>query len=145
MVTPADRALVVAAVLVDNLDRPRRCLSARRSSPPALAGRWEFPGGKVHPGEDPRTALHRELAEELQVVVRLGAELAGPHRGCWPISAAYEMRLWSACVCAGSPTLTGSHDELRWLARTELDTVDWLDADRAVVAALPRMWGCPTS
>ena len=131
-------ALVVAAVLVDDLDRPRRLLAARRSTPADLAGQWEFPGGKVEPGEDPRAGLRRELEEELGVTVVLGAELPGP-AGCWPISAAYEMRVWFARVSAGTLSVATSHDELRWLTAAELPNVPWLDADRAVVEALVRL------
>ncbi|MFW6203773.1 MAG: NUDIX domain-containing protein, partial [Actinomycetota bacterium] len=42
--------LVVAAAIVDDLEHPQRLLAARRSAPPAMAGLWEFPGGKVEPG-----------------------------------------------------------------------------------------------
>ena len=127
----------MAAVLVDDLNRPDRLLAARRRSPPALAGRWEFPGGKVEPGEEATHALRRELAEELQVRVTLGAELPGPDAGCWPISPTHRMRLWFAEIAAGEgASLSGSHDELRWLTVDELNTVDWLEADRAVVASL---------
>ena len=74
--------LVVAAVIVDDLTHPTRLLAARRAAPRALAGGWEFPGGKVEPGEDPIAALHRELAEELQITVDLGAECASAGRRC---------------------------------------------------------------
>ena len=55
--------LVVAAAIVDHLDNPRELFAARRSVPPALAGRWELPGGKVEPGETPLQALEREIEE----------------------------------------------------------------------------------
>ena len=102
--------LVVAAVLVDDLAAPTRILAARRRTPAALAGFWEFPGGKVEPAEDPVDALHRELAEELQITVELGSELENPAGGTWPISAEHEMRLWFARINSGVPTATGSHD-----------------------------------
>lgn len=130
----------MAAVLVDDLDRPTRLLAARRRTPPELAGRWEFPGGKVDSGEDAIGALRRELAEELHISVTLGRELPGLVNGCWPISATYEMRLWFAVASAGVPMVTESHDQLSWLTLPELDTVAWLDADVAVVAALQTLW-----
>src|SRR5450830_4739 len=57
------RVLVVAAAIVDDLDDPRELLAARRAVPASLAGRWEFPGGKVDDGESPEEALHREIRD----------------------------------------------------------------------------------
>lgn len=128
--------LVVAAALVDDLGAPRALLAARRRSPVSLAGRWEFPGGKVEPGEAPEDALHRELREELGVGVALGAELPGPDDGCWRLSATYTMRLWLAEVAAGVPEPLVEHDALRWLPRGEWLSVPWLDADVRIVEAL---------
>lgn len=121
---------------MDQLAAPSRVLAARRSVAGALAGGWEFPGGKVEPGEDPVTALHRELDEELQIRVRLGEELPAPDGGTWPLAANLRMRLWFAQVTSGVPTLTSSHDELRWLSAGQLDDVDWLPADLDIVLRL---------
>ena len=128
--------VVVAGVLVDDLATPARILAARRRSPAALAGYWEFPGGKVEPAEDPVDALHRELAEELLVTVELGSEVANPAGGSWPISTELEMRLWFASISSGVPTATGSHDALRWLPAAQLTDVPWLPADWPIVALL---------
>jgi len=128
--------LVVAAVLVDVLAAPSRILAARRRTPAALAGFWEFPGGKVEAAEGPVDALHRELAEELQITVELGAELENPAGGPWPISGEHELRLWFARINAGVPTATGSHDALRWLTAGQLRDVPWLPADTAIVDVL---------
>jgi 8-oxo-dGTP diphosphatase len=132
--------LVVAAAVVDRLDDPRALLAARRSVPASLAGRWEFPGGKLEPGETPLDALHREIEEELGVRLRLGAELLGPDDGAWRLAEPYTMRVWLAEVADGVPEPRLEHDQLAWLAADEWLSVPWLDADvrivRALVAAL---------
>lgn len=127
--------LVVAAAIVDDLDRPRRLLAARRRKPVNLAGRWEFPGGKVDVGETPVAALHRELLEELGVRVELGAEIVAP-LGPWRISPRYVMRLWAATVAHGEPEPLVEHDELRWLEPDGWLDVAWLDPDVPIVRAL---------
>lgn len=133
MTTPFVGSLVVAAAIVDDLDAPTRLLACRRSSPPALAGRWEFPGGKVEVDEDPVAALHRELHEELGITVRLGTEVRGPDRERWPLGDGWAMRLWTGIVISGEPTPLEDHDELRWLPLGRWRDVDWLPADVAVV------------
>ncbi|MFE5335259.1 (deoxy)nucleoside triphosphate pyrophosphohydrolase [Isoptericola sp. NPDC056573] len=130
------RRLVVAAAIVDDLDRPARLLAARRSRPEHLVGRWEFPGGKVDPGETPVEALHRELMEELGVRVQLGDELPGPDDGAWIITDRHVLRLWLAAVTDGDPRPLVEHDDLRWLDRTSLLDVDWLDGDVRIVEQL---------
>jgi 8-oxo-dGTP diphosphatase len=137
----AGRVLVVAAAVVDDLADPTSLLAARRSAPVSLAGRWEFPGGKVDPGETPEQALHRELREELGVRVRLGAEVLVPdgaaHDGAaWILNETYAMRVWFAVVVDGIPEPLVEHDRLAWLPRGAWHTVPWLDADVPIVDAL---------
>ena len=130
------RRLVVAAAVVVDLATPRLLLAARRSRPVELAGRWEFPGGKVDPGETPVDGLHRELREELGVQVELGAELLGPDDGGWNITDRHVMRLWLARIVDGEPEPLVEHDALRWLPAGEWGSVDWLDGDVRIVEAL---------
>lgn len=132
----SSRRLVVAAALVDDLDAPRRLLAARRSRPVELAGRWEFPGGKVDPGETPEEALHRELREELGVRAELGTELVGPDDGGWFITDRHVMRLWLARLVDGEPAPLVEHDALRWLEAGEWHDVPWLDGDVRIVEEL---------
>jgi 8-oxo-dGTP diphosphatase len=136
---PVHVTLVVAAAIVDDLDKPRRLLAARRSEPPAMAGFWEFPGGKVEPDEDPVEALHRELDEELGVNVRLGREIRPEAADSWPLTTGTTMRLWLAQITDGEPQPLEDHDELRWLAAGRWRSVPWLPADVVVVDALERL------
>jgi len=136
MTTARLPVLVVAAAIVDDLELPRVLLAARRRTPASLAGRWEFPGGKVDPGETPHEALHRELHEELGVRVRLGSEVVGPADGVWTLTPTYVMRLWMATIVAGTPHPLAEHDELRWLLPGTWYTVPWLDADLPILHAL---------
>lgn len=132
------KQLVVGAAIVDNLTHPTVVLGARRIKPEVLCGRWEFPGGKVEVGEDAEEALVRELQEELLVTIQLGPELINPAGGHWPISDKYDMRVWVAAIAEGTPSPTDSHDTFAWIAATDVDEYDWLDADLPIVAELVR-------
>ena len=129
------KAVVGAAILRDG-----RVLAARRTSPAAAAGRWEFPGGKVEPGETPEEALVREIAEELgcRVVV------TGWLEGAAAIGATHVLTVATASLdgLAGEP-VPHEHDAVRWLAADELDDVAWLDSDRPFLRELRRRMRSP--
>ncbi|MFD7228578.1 (deoxy)nucleoside triphosphate pyrophosphohydrolase [Streptomyces sp. NPDC059881] len=117
--------VVVAGALYDQ----GRLLAARRSAPPEFAGRWELPGGKLEPGETPEQALVRELREELGVEVEPIERVPGE----WPLGPGYVLQVWTARLISGLPLPLEDHDELRWLAVDELDSVDWLPQDLPAV------------
>lgn len=130
---------VVGAALVDSLEAPTRLLVGQRSAPPALAGLWEFPGGKVEPGESCTRALARELREELGVEVTLGSELAGPHTQGWVLNEKAAMRLWWAEIRQGQPVALQDHAQLRWVPLdASVLELPWIPADYPIVEELLR-------
>lgn len=130
---------VVGGAVLDSLTAPTRLLVARRTAPERFAGMWEFPGGKVEAGEEPRQALHRELKEELGIDVHLGEELIAESALGWPLNKQAVMRVWFAEIRAGQPEPLQDHDELRWVSLLDRDDVfrlPWIPADLPIVRAL---------
>ncbi|MFI0451045.1 (deoxy)nucleoside triphosphate pyrophosphohydrolase [Actinomadura sp. 6N118] len=119
--------VVVGAAII----RDGRLLAAQRAEPAELAGGWEFPGGKVDPGESDEDALVRECHEELDVKVALGGRIGGD----WPLGAESVLRVWTADLVEGEPQAL-EHLALRWLSRNELYEVEWLPGDLPVVEAI---------
>ncbi|MCU1595507.1 MAG: (deoxy)nucleoside triphosphate pyrophosphohydrolase [Frankiales bacterium] len=124
--TPVRVSVVGAALL-----RGDRVLASRRTSPPRLAGFWEFPGGKVEEGETDQQALVRELQEELGCVAAIG-ERIGPDL---LIGDTAVMRVYLATLVSGEPQLR-DHDAHRWLSAAELDDVRWIPVDAPVLPPL---------
>ena len=123
----AVQVVVGAAIIRDGC-----VLSAQRAEPPLLAGLWEFPGGKVEPGETEPEALVRECREEL------GLELAVHERVGPEVPVAdgrLLLRVWSATVLGGEIALV-EHTATRWLGPEQIDEVDWIAADAPIVAAV---------
>jgi 8-oxo-dGTP diphosphatase len=131
---------VVGAAIVDE----GRVLVAQRSGGP-YDGLWEFPGGKVEPGESDLSALVRECAEELGVAIVPQAFvgevlLDGVVGGGAPGSST--LRVWWARLAGGEP-VAHEHAQLRWVRADELEDLAWIPADRpllpAVRSLLPRL------
>jgi 8-oxo-dGTP diphosphatase len=125
--------LVVAAALIDARGR---ILIAQRPGSRHMAGRWEFPGGKVGAAESEQEALLRELREELGVKVR-------DPQFCLRLTHAYpdrtvELSCWVVRDFAGEPQgLDGQ--ELKWVRASELAHQDILEADQPFIEALQRL------
>ncbi len=127
--TDARTAVVVAAAIIE---RDGRWLMARRLKGTHLAGLWEFPGGKVDPGESLEACLTRELAEELGVDSRVGGLR-------WSTTHDYPAKRvvlhFYECTIAGEPRpLLGQ--ELRWVSASELASLPVPEADAGLVALL---------
>lgn len=114
--------VVAAAVLRDGL-----LLAARRRPPHRLAGGWEFPGGKVEADETEAAALAREITEELHVPISVADRLGEAADG------RIRLVLFAATLVEGQPRAGADHDALRWLAAEDLDALEWLPIDRALV------------
>lgn len=124
---------VVAAIVL----RDGKILAAQRGYGD-LQGGWEFPGGKIEEGETREEALVREMGEELDAHIRIDSFFQ-------TVEYAYDefhmtMHCYLCSIPDGHMELL-EHEAVRWLGRDEVDTVEWLPADVAVVEALKERLG----
>ena len=122
---------VVAAIIQDG-DR----IFATQRGYGAYKDGWEFPGGKIEPSETPEEALRREIMEELNTRIAVGKKLT-------TIEYDYpefhlSMDCFLATVIEGDLVLK-EHEAAKWLRKTELDTVNWLPADQAIIQLLKQL------
>lgn len=122
------RLEVVGAVIIDE-DR----IFCTRRGPGNLEGMWEFPGGKIEPGESGPEALTREIREELDCVIKVGDKIALTHYE-YPF-ASVSLTTYRCRLQDGRPRLS-EHTQSLWLTAGELDTVDWAPADVPTVLLL---------
>lgn len=127
-----DAVAVAPVVVATAIVRDGLLLTAKRTRPPALAGRWELPGGQVEPGETEVDAVVRECREELGATVavtgRIGTDL---------LLDTAVLRVHVAQLAAGSPEPAAlEHAALAWHAAGGLARLEWVDADRAVLPEL---------
>ena len=121
---------VVAAVIFDG----DRVFAPERGYGPLKDG-WEFPGGKVEPGETPEAALKREIEEELATEIEVGDYLTTIEHD-YP-DFHLSMRCYWCRIIAEAPVLK-EHEAARWLSADELDSVAWLPADISIIDLIHR-------
>lgn len=120
---------VVGAVIT----RDGLVMCAQRGPDGNLPGLWEFPGGKIEPGETRQDALTREIAEELGCSIEVGREIT-------TTTHVYEfgevtLTTYYCLLVSGTPTLT-EHVAIKWLKPGELETIAWAPADIPAVALI---------
>jgi 8-oxo-dGTP diphosphatase len=121
----------VAAALILKDDHILACQRTRHQVMPL---KWEFPGGKIEEGEQPRDALRRELEEELGIEAVIGDEVARIHHE-YPSGGAVELRFFEVRNYLGEIE-NRIFREVRWVERRELTQLDFLEADLGLVRNL---------
>ena len=122
---------VVAAIIRDN-----RKIFATQRGYGDFKGFWEFPGGKIEEDETPQEALVREIKEELETEIVVG-ELIDTIEYDYP-KFHLSMDCFWAEIVSGDLTLK-EHEAAKWLAKDELDTVEWLPADITLIEKIREM------
>jgi 8-oxo-dGTP diphosphatase len=122
---------VVAAIIKDK----DKILIAQRNSKDHLAGKWEFPGGKIEPGETPEECLVREIREELRIDVEIGSFYDDNVYGSK--DQAIHLLFYWAEVMNGKITAI-VHDDVKWITIKELARFDFAPADIPIVKRLER-------
>lgn len=117
---------VVAAIIEDG----GQYLACRRHIERDAGGLWEFPGGKLEPGETAEDALAREVREELGVEARSIGHFVTVDKGT------LRLIFLRARLEGARPTVSTDHDRLEWLALDELSTLAWAQADQVAVEHL---------
>lgn len=115
---------VVAALLCQD----DHFLICRRPAHKARAGLYEFPGGKVEPGETPNEALQRECLEELSIMADIGCPVADVCHSYPDLTI--HLTLYAATIPSGEPQAI-EHDDLQWITADQLDNYSFCPADVA--------------
>ena len=120
---------VVAAIIHDNEGR----IFATQRGCGELKGYWEFPGGKIESGETPEEALRREIVEELDIHIGIENLL---QRVEWDYPEFHLSMSCFVCHIESGDIFLKEHYDATGLLKSELDSVNWLPADRQVISSL---------
>lgn len=121
---------VVAAVIKATNDNGEKIIFATERGYGEFKGGWEFPGGKIEPGETPQQALCREIMEELDTKIQVG-DLIDTIEYDYPAFHLSMDCFW--CEVISGNLVLKEHEAARWLTSDELDSVEWLPADVTLI------------
>lgn len=117
------------------IGRGGKILIAKRRSGRTLGGKWEFPGGKIEPGESPEECLRREIKEEFDIEVEVGEFIASSRFRYYFVLI--ELLAYRVKYLSGDFKVK-DHEEIRWVSPSELGAYDFMQADKSIVEILRR-------
>lgn len=123
---------VVAAVICDSMQEKHK-IYATAHGYGDYKGQWEFPGGKIEPGETPQQALKREIEEELDTEIAV-EDLIGTIEYDYPAFHLSMDCFW--CEVVSGNLVLKEAETARWLTKDDIDSVPWLPADRTILDAI---------
>ena len=123
---------VVAAVICDSMQEKRKIYTTARGYGD-YKGQWEFPGGKIEPGETPQQALKREIREELDTEIAVGDLIDTIEYDYSTFHLSMDC-FW--CEVVSGELVLKEAEAARWLTKEELDSVPWLPADQLLLAQI---------
>lgn len=125
---------VVAAVICDSIQTKHKIYATARGYGD-YKGQWEFPGGKIEPGEAPQQALKREIEEELDTEIAVHDKI-GTIEYDYPTFHLSMDCFW--CTVVSGELILKEAEAACWLTKDELDSVQWLPADQTILEKFER-------